>query len=330
MEEISNNRRNLNRELNRRARKRKIIASRLKAAAVVVCVVLGGWFIGTWGPSVKDIILPDSISENSTLKNTNGNGKENSTSGSIGAAGNTAEERYNAVSAMNSSGTIKERLGRLNNKDSRIKDIIINYNKYPEELLDMLSRNVDMIDFVVDYPSKKGKTYSDNIGGVKKGEIPLLLQWDERWGYGNYGESCIAVSGCAPTCLSMVIAGLTGDNSITPYEVGKYSEENGFYVRGTGTSWSLMTTGSSRFGIKGKEISLSKNVIYNELEAGHPIICSMRKGDFTTTGHFIVLSGVKDGKIKVNDPNSTQRSQILWEYDRLEGQIKNLWAFTRN
>lgn len=330
MEEIGNNRRNLSRELNKRARKRKIIVRRLKAAAVVVCVVLGGWFISTWGPAVKDIILPDSISENSTLQNNNGNGKENSTSGSMGTAGGTTEERYNAVSAMNSSGTIKERLGRLNNKDSRIKDIIINYNKYPEELLDMLSRNADMIDFVSDYPSKNGKTYSDNIGGVKKGEIPLLLQWDERWGYGNYGESCIAVSGCAPTCLSMVIAGLTGDNSITPYEVGKYSEENGFYVRGTGTSWSLMTTGSSHFGIKGKEISLSENVIYNELQAGHPIICSMRKGDFTTTGHFIVLAGVKDGKIKVNDPNSKQRSEILWGYDRLEGQIKNLWSFTRN
>lgn len=342
MERISNNRRSLSRELNKRARKRKKRVKRLKTAAAVASVVLGGWLIGTYGHAVKDMIMPDSISESSTLENTNSkedsksvkgsaaSGQNAGASGSSGILGNTTEEKYNEVSAMNnSSGTIKERLGRLNNQDSRIKDIIINYNNYPEELLDMLSRNIDMIDFVADYQSKKGKIYSDNIGTVNKGEVPLLLQWDERWGYGNYGESCIAVSGCAPTCLSMVIAGLTGDNSITPYDVGKYSEENGFYVKGTGTSWSLMTTGSSHFGIKGKEISLSENVIYNELKAGHPIICSMRKGDFTTTGHFIVLTGVKDGKIKVNDPNSTQRSEILWEYDRLESQIKNLWAFSK-
>lgn len=336
MEGMGNNRRSMSAELSRRAKKRRIRAKRLKTAAVVAAVVFGGWLAGTYGPALKDQLLPGNISENSTTQNSkpaqgltasNGNAAN---SESTGAAGNTAEEKYNAVSAMNgSSGTVKERLSRLNNKDSRIKDIIINYNNYPEELLDMLSRNIDMIDFVADYPTKKGRTYSDNIGAVKKGEVPLLLQWDERWGYGNYGENCVAVSGCAPTCLSMVIAGLTGDNSVTPYDVAKYSEESGFYVRGTGTSWSLMTSGSSHFGISGKEIPLSKNKIYNELEAGHPIICSVRKGDFTTTGHFIVLTGVKDGKIKVNDPNSTKRSEILWDYDRLESQIKNLWAFTK-
>ncbi len=331
MEGMGNNRRSLSRELNRRAKKRKARTRRLKTAGVAAAVVLGGWLVGTYGSAVKDVILPNNISENSTLEKNERNSKEDSnSSNTVGTAGNTSEEKYNEVSAMNnSSGTIKERLSRLNNRDSRIKDIIINYNDYPEELLDMLSRNIDMIDFVANFPSKKGKIYSDNIGAVKKGEVPLLLQWDERWGYGDYGESCIAVSGCAPTCLSMVIACLTGDNSVTPYEVGKYSKENGFYVKGTGTSWSLMTTGSSHFGIKGKEISLSENVIYNELKAGHPIICSMRKGDFTTTGHFIVLTEVRDGKIKVNDPNSTQRSGILWDYDRLESQIKNLWAFTK-
>ncbi|MFR3386435.1 MAG: hypothetical protein ACLTST_08525 [Lachnospiraceae bacterium] len=31
---------------------------------------------------------------------------------------------------------------------------------------------------------------------MPKGEIPLLLQWDERWGYAPYGKS-IVVSGCA-------------------------------------------------------------------------------------------------------------------------------------
>lgn len=54
----------------------------------------------------------------------------------------------------------------------------------------------------------------------------------------------------------------------------------------------------------------------------------MRPGDFTSTGHFIVLVGIEDGKIRVNDPNSRARSQVLWEYDRLESQINNLWSYT--
>ena len=76
------------------------------------------------------------------------------------------------------------------------------------------------------------------------------------------------------------------------------------------------------------EVSLSKSILFSILENGQPIICSVRPGDFTTTGHFIVLTGIQDGKIKVNDPNSKKRSNKLWEYERLQGQIKNLWTYT--
>ena len=235
---------------------------------------------------------------------------------------------YDDVSSLkNNKGSIKSRLKKLSKEDDRISDIIKDYNSYPEALLDMLSRDIDLLDFVLNYHDKSGKVFSESIK-VRKAEIPLLLQWDERWGYASYGENMIAISGCAPTSLAMVISGLTGDTSITPYKVAKYAEDNGFYVDGTGTSWSLMTSGSEFFGIDSKQISLSKDNIFSELENGHPIIASMREGDFTTAGHFIVLTGVSNGKIKVNDPNSKKRSSLLWDYDRLESQIKNLWSFS--
>jgi len=235
---------------------------------------------------------------------------------------------YDDVSSLkNNKGSIKSRLKKLSKEDDRISDIIKDYNSYPEALLDMLSRDIDLLDFVLNYHDKSGKVFSESIK-VRKGEIPLLLQWDERWGYASYGENMIAISGCAPTSLAMVISGLTGDTSITPYKVAKYAEDNGFYVDGTGTSWSLMTSGSEFFGIDSKQISLSKDNIFSELENGHPIIASMREGDFTTAGHFIVLTGVSNGKIKINDPNSKKRSSLLWDYDRLESQIKNLWSFS--
>lgn len=198
---------------------------------------------------------------------------------------------------------------------------------YPPELLEMLEKNPDLYDFVKDYPQKKGTVSADTVGDVTKGEFPLLLQWDERWGYGYYGESTVAVSGCAPTALSIVIAGLTGDNSVTPYEVACYAQENGYYIPGTGTDWSLMTDGCRHFGISGTELPLSETSIKNALNAGSPVVCSMRPGDFTTSGHFIVLTKTEDGKIRVNDPNSIENSR-LWEYETLAPQIRNLWAFT--
>ena len=218
----------------------------------------------------------------------------------------------------------------INKEDkAKIQEIQKNPDQYPEELLELLEHNEETVDFVYNYPKKKNSKPARSIGKVHKGEIPRLIQWDERWGYAKYSDNIIAINGCGPTALAMVAAGLTGDNTITPYKVAKYAAKNGYYVEGTGSSWSLMTEGSEHFGIQGSELVLDQSIIFSELEKGHPIICSMRPGDFTTTGHFIVLAGTKDGQIKVNDPNSKKRSK-LWDYERLEPQINNLWVFTEN
>lgn len=212
---------------------------------------------------------------------------------------------------------------------TKIQKIKQKSNEYPEELLELLDHNKETVDFVYNYPEKKDSKPANSIGKINKGEIPEVLQWDERWGYAKYSDNIIAINGCGPTAISMVAAGLTGDDSITPYKVAKYAAKNGYYVEGTGTSWSLMTEGCEHFGIQSRELVLDQNIIFSELEKGHPIICSMRPGDFTTTGHFIVLTKAKDGKIQVNDPNSRKRSK-LWEYDTLEGQINNLWVFEKS
>ena len=197
-----------------------------------------------------------------------------------------------------------------------------------DTLRELLENNPETADFIKNYPSMKDNPPAEDIGEVTKGTIPHLLQWDGRWGYQIYGDNMIAVNGCGPTAISMVAAGLTGDGTITPYKVAKYAEEQGYYTGESGTSWSLMTDGAQQWGIRGEELGLSREEIFSALENGQPVICSMRPGDFTTTGHFIVLAGVEDGKIRVNDPNSIKRSEELWDYETLEYQINNLWAYT--
>lgn len=197
-----------------------------------------------------------------------------------------------------------------------------------DTLRELVENNPETVDFVRNYQEKKDAPPAEDIGEVTAGVIPHLLQWDERWGYQIYGDNMIAVNGCGPTVISMVAAGLTGDNTITPYRVAKFAEENGYYEGEVGTSWSLMTEGAQQFGIYGEEMGLDENGIFSALESGNPIICSVRPGDFTTTGHFIVLVGTEDGKIRVNDPNSVKRSEKLWDYETLYPQINNLWVYT--
>ena len=74
------------------------------------------------------------------------------------------------------------------------------------------------------------------------------------------------------------------------------------------------------------EIPLDVDRIIRNLEVGNPVVCIMGPGDFTSTGHFIVMTGYEDGKIKVNDPNSPDRSNMLWDYDVIKDQIRNLWV----
>lgn len=204
-----------------------------------------------------------------------------------------------------------------------------NFDKYPGDLMVALANNPDMISFVEGYLTADQEANGTLTSAEKAQEVPQLLQWDKRWGYVSYGDDNIALSGCAPTCLSMVAIALTGKTDITPDVVGKYAMENGCYVYGTGTNWDIMTVGCREFGIQGEVIQLSENSVTTALQAGKPIICSMSPGDFTAGGHFIVLTGVENGKIRVNDPNSKVRSEKLWDFETLQSQIKGLWVFTK-
>ena len=198
---------------------------------------------------------------------------------------------------------------------------------WPQSLRELLERHPDALAFVEGYPDHKDDAPANSIGTVETGTFPLLLQWDARWGYTRYGDDLLAVTGCGPTCLSMAAAGLTGDDTITPAAVATRAQRDGYWVDGV-TSWELMRTGCEAWGLVSEELPLSESSVTEALENGRPVICSVRPGDFTTTGHFILLAGMEEDGIRVNDPNSPQNSDRLWTYAELEPQIRNLWAFS--
>lgn len=206
-----------------------------------------------------------------------------------------------------------------------------NRDRYPENLLSAYLNNPEMEDFLAGYLDA-GIPQSTATEGLtaqeQQQEFPLLLQWDKRWGYVSYGGSIIGLSGCGPTCLSMVLISLTGQTDQTPAQVASFSEASGYYVEGSGTAWSLMTEGASRLGLSARELSLDESVMKAALDRGEPIICTVGAGDFTTQGHFILLYDYNEQGFLVNDPNCIARSQQAWTFERLRGQIKNLWAYT--
>ena len=202
----------------------------------------------------------------------------------------------------------------------------ISFGEYPESLIGLLDRNPETEDFVLNYPFRENVEYK--LVPPEEGEdVPLLLQWDSRWGYEIYGSDMMALTGCGPTCVAMVGLYLTGDTeTFDPAAVAAFSEKNGYYASGYGSSWTLISEGAVKLGLDVTEIPLVEKRMKDNLEVGNPIICAMGPGDFTTSGHYIVLIGLEDGKFVVNDPNSREKSSQLWSYEQISGQIRNLWV----
>ena len=112
---------------------------------------------------------------------------------------------------------------------------------------------------------------------------------------------------------------------MNPREMAKFAYENGYYSP-EGTSWSLWTEGVGRLGLFGEMLPLSESSMKHALDTGSLIVCSMRPGDFTTVGHFILIRGYDEKGFYVNDPNRRSNSEKQCDFESLNGQIKNLWC----
>lgn len=216
-----------------------------------------------------------------------------------------------------------------NNRTVYLAGITEEDTSLEEELQKLAERNPETVDFVENYADREdymGKDI-DLSTDMEEGVVPLLMQWDKRWGYESLGDSNIGLAGCGPTCFSMAYLYFTGDLEGNPREIAGYCEANGFYSS-AGTNWDFWTYGAAQFGLDGQELPLDEKRMKSALDDGSLIVCSMRPGDFTETGHYILLRGYDENGFFVNDPNRRSNSEKQWLYDILKGQIRNLWALS--
>lgn len=209
------------------------------------------------------------------------------------------------------------------------RNIILRSTGCPESLIELAERQPEAYDFAKSYRKYAGQDIDIDISDeVKAGKIPLFIQWDKRWGYRDYGGNYMALNGCGPTCLSMVYCGLKGDTEWNPWKMAQWANDNGYYVPGSGTAWSLMSEGAGELGLQVMEATPDTDTVTEELAKGNVIIACMGPGDFTTQGHFIVLTKVTgSGKVVVNDPNSKKCSKETWDVERLVSQMKDMWVY---
>ncbi|HHX67138.1 MAG: C39 family peptidase [Miniphocaeibacter sp.] len=206
--------------------------------------------------------------------------------------------------------------------------ILENFEKIPEELLKMAGTNPQTIDFVAKYADISIKykfNYPSKI--YKDVDYPYYIQWDQKWGYKEYGSGVIGSAGCAPTSLAMMLSGLTGYN-ITPDEIADISINNG-HVGDYGTGWDLYPFIAREYNLDIKELQIDKEALLAELDKGNPVIISVGPGTFTTISHVMLIVGHDDnGNLKIYDPNNLKNSEQTWNFDDFKEEVKKMWAFS--
>lgn len=202
-----------------------------------------------------------------------------------------------------------------------------NEKRYPIEMILSGAGNPEMADFLYGYLTSDGTITGGFTDAEQPEDFPLFLQFDTRWGYLPYGSGGnVGSSGCGPTCLSMAVFYLTGNRDCTPGVIAQYSLDNGYYVDGIGTQWTLMTQYPTNFGLNSHPLYWSEANVRNELDKGRVLICSVRPGDFTSGGHFIVIYGYDENGFKINDPKCVYRSGLSWTYNQIQDDIKAMWT----
>ena len=215
---------------------------------------------------------------------------------------------------------------KIQNNQSMLDDIM-NSTQYPKQLQELALKNEEALEFVYDYPTEHVKEHIvDLTEEASMDSVPLFVQWDKRWGYEKYSGNFFAASGCGPTTLSMVVVYLTHNRDASPLAVAKYSKEAGYSVDGSGSSWTLISEGCRHYGVKAKTVALDESRMKAELDAGHPIVVNVGPGDFTDTGHFMVITGYDDEGFSINDPNSIEKSGKRWLFKNISSQIRAVWS----
>ena len=144
-------------------------------------------------------------------------------------------------------------------------------------------------------------------------QVVYYNQLDKRYAHKPYGTDDIGTYGCGPTCMAMVVSSLTNE-TVDPAEMARWAYENGYWCSRSGSYHSLIPGAAKAWGIPVQGCGKTEGQrIVDALSQGKLVVAIMLKGHFTSSGHFIVLRGVENGKILVADPANYTRSQQAWD-----------------
>lgn len=167
----------------------------------------------------------------------------------------------------------------------------------------------------------------------------IYLQTDPRWKNKDYSakgeKTTIGASGCGPTAMAMVLA-TWADPAVTPETECAWALAHGYKAPNQGTYYGYFAKAAARYGLNcrmlnGVSIYGSTKSAYHSqaakaLEAGGLVIACMGPGNWTRSGHYVLVWKIDGDTICINDPASTLSRRIRGSYALFLQQVKYYWT----
>ena len=157
-------------------------------------------------------------------------------------------------------------------------------------------------------------------GTVAKGAVPILYQWDERWGYTDYCGEPLGFTGCGVTTMAMAYMGITGRTDRTPADMARLATQLGEANGGTNATFFTNPAMTAELGIVGTTIADTPDALVAALAAGNLVVVNVRPNTLAGSGHYVLAVGLDaDGSVRIHDPNSTDNTARRWDPAELVG-----------
>lgn len=165
------------------------------------------------------------------------------------------------------------------------------------------------------------------------------LQTDPRWAKKDYSakgeKTTIGASGCGPTAMAMVLA-TWANPAVDPVSECAWAQAHGFKAPHQGTYYGYFAKAAARYGLTCRQLSWtnlygnSKSPLHEQakkaLDSGGLVIACMGKGNWTSSGHYVLVWKIEGGTIYINDPASTLPRRTRGSYALFRQQVKYYWT----
>ena len=209
-----------------------------------------------------------------------------------------------------------------------LAQIAENADKYDDDRMLLLAlAEPSSRKFILAYPDsdKSSRPYD---GGVKRGEVPSLYNWDERWGAVTYGDGPLAVTGSGPTTLAMAYMGLTGKTDFSPTEIAQQASKSNYADGDSGTKGEMFSKLTNSMGLTGNEYTPAAETLY-ALSESTVVAAELKEDTLTDDAHWVLVVNVnEDETVTVFDPTSTYVSSRTWDMGSIVNASKTFFALS--